>query len=96
MENDEEQIKSLIAGGVIGAALGALLTGKSSGAGIGAIAGAAIFASLQAKENASKLNISRIVEKNHALYEVSPNGSEIFIKTLPKSSKKIPKKFKLD
>jgi len=96
MENDDEQIKSLIAGGTIGAALGALLTGKSSGAGIGAIAGAAIFASLQAKENASKLNISRIIEKNHALYEVSPDGSETFIKVLPKNSKKIPKKFKLD
>ena len=94
MEQDDKIIKSLISEGAISSTLGALIMSKSSE--IGAIARVAIFASLKARENASKLNISRIIEKNHALYEVSPDGSETLIKVLPKYSKRIPKNFKLD
>lgn len=93
MENDDEQIKSLIAGGAIGAALGALLTEKGSGAIIGAIAGAAILASIKAKENASKVGVPIVVEKNNALYQVNPDGTEVFLKQMPKSTSAIDKKF---
>ena len=95
MEKDDEVIQSLIAGGIIGSALGALLTQKGTGAAIGAIAGAAIFASIKAQENSSKVGIPMIIEKNHALYEVLSDGTEIFIKDLPKSSLEIDKKFTL-
>jgi len=94
MEQDNKIIKSFIAEGIISAALAALIMDKSSD--IGLIASTAFFASLQAKENASKLGISRIIEKDHALYEVKPDGSDTLIKVLPKFTKTIPKTFKLD
>ena len=93
MEKDDEQIKSLIAGGTIGAALGALLTEKGSGTIIGAIAGAAIFASIKAQQTAAKVGVSIVIEKNNALYQVNPDGSEVFIKHLSKSASAIDKKF---
>lgn len=95
MENDDEQIKSLITGGVIGAALGALLSEKSSGTGavIGAIAGAAILASIKAQEKASKAGIPIIIEKDNALYQKNPDGTEVFIKHLSKSTSAMNKKF---
>lgn len=94
MENDEEQIKSLIDQGEISSALGSLIIGKSNKRAF--VARVAIFASLKARENALRLNFSRVIERNHALYEVGPDGTESLIKVLPKSSKQIPKTFKLN
>lgn len=94
MENDEEQIKSLIAGGTIGAALGALITERGGGTIIGAIAGAAIFASIKAQQTAAKVGVPIVIEKDDALYQRNPDGTEIFIKHLSKNNlSSINKKF---
>ena len=98
-DKDKEVLGSLVAGGVIGAALGALISedkSKGNGATLGAIAGAALFATLQASENAKKTKVPMVVEENNALYEISSNGSKRKIKDLPKSTQKIPSKFTIE
>jgi outer membrane lipoprotein SlyB len=93
MKKDEEIIESLIVGGIIGAALGALITGNKNGGGLGAIAGAVVLASLKANENAQKTNIPLLIEQDNNLYEVRADGSKKLIKTIPRSQKKVPKRF---
>ena len=98
MKNDEEILKSVIAGGLIGGALGNLITNKNNkgtGAILGAIAGAALFGSLEAQDKAKKANLSIIVEEEHALYELYPDGTKKFIKDLPVSGRKFLKKYTL-
>lgn len=98
-DKDKEVLGSLIAGGFIGAALGALISedkSKGTGAGLGALAGAALFATLQANENAKKTHIPMVVEENNALYEISTDGSKRKIKDLPKSTQEIPSKFTIE
>jgi hypothetical protein len=95
MSKEEEMIESLIKGGVIGAALGALILNNKNGAMLGALAGAAVSASLQANENATKTNLPIIMEEKGALYEILPSGEKRFIRSLNKSSKKVPQNFRL-
>lgn len=96
MNNNDELIQSLIAGGIIGAALGSLLSKKNEeGAEIGAIAGAVIMATMNANKRAQKTNVPVYVEENGNIYEVRPNGEKIFIKKVSKSNTRVPPKFKL-
>ncbi len=83
MNNDDEIIGSLIAGGIIGAALGSLLSEKNSAGEntfLGALAGAAIVATYKANQNAQKTNVPVYVEENGSLYEQTTNGEKRFIK----------------
>ncbi len=94
MKTDDEIFESLIANGDISPTFGNFII-KDKHSITSTIARVAILASIQAKENASKLNLSRIILKHDALYEVKADGSEIFIKSIPKPSKQIAKTFKL-
>lgn len=95
MKQDDEILESLVAGGLIGAALGALISNNKSGTGLGALAGAALFATLKANENAKATNIPLVMEEQHILYEVNPDGSRKILKKLPRTNKRIPKRFTL-
>jgi hypothetical protein len=95
MSKEEEMIETLVKGGVIGAALGALVTNNKNGAMLGALAGAAIAASLQANENAEKTNVPMVIEENGKLYKILPGGERKFIRSLNKSTKRLPKNFRL-
>lgn len=95
MQNDDEILESLLQGGVIGGALGALLTGNKNGTVLGVLAGAAILASIKANKNAEKTNIPLVREEGNSLYEIQPDGTKRFIKSFPKNSKSLPKKFTL-
>lgn len=95
---DDEIIESLIAGGLIGAALATLLSNKKNAgenALLGAIAGAAILASFKANQNAKKTEIPIVVEEDDAIYEITTEGKRKLIKQLPKSRRKVQKKFTL-
>jgi len=93
-ENDI--IKSLLTGGIIGNALEVLITkSKGAGAALGALAGVAILASVQANKNAQKTGIPLVLEEDDALYEVYSDGRKKLIKKLPKTNKNLPKNFTL-
>lgn len=97
MKSDEEIIKSLIAGGIIGAGLGALIfqKNKDEGAILGALAGAAILATYKANEAARKMQLPMYIEEDNILYEIKADGSKHFVKNIEKSTKKLDQKFKL-
>jgi hypothetical protein len=96
MANDDDVLKKLIAGGLIGAGLGAWLSkDKEDGAFIGAILGAAFAATLEANEKAKKSNLPVLVAENGKLYEMMPNGNKKFIKDLPQASQVWEEQFKL-
>ncbi len=96
MKSDNEILESIVVGGLIGAALGALISNSKTGTGIGAIAGAVLLASFTANQNAKNANIPIVVEENNELYEIRPDGSKRFIKSIPKINRSIPKQFILD
>jgi len=94
MSRKEKDIfESLIVGGILGAALGALISKNDKGESsvIGAVAGAAILASIKANENAQRTRIPLVMEEDHALYEVFPDGTKRLIKHLP-APKLLPQK----
>lgn len=94
--NDENIIRSLIAGGIIGSALGTLLSkDKEEGSIIGSIAGAVILATYKANEQARKTNLPVYIEENRKLYEIQPDGSKIYIKDIPKPNILFNEHFKL-
>ncbi len=96
MEKDEDILKSLIVGGLIGAALGALLSkNKDQGSALGAIAGAALLATFKANENAQKTNVPVLVEENNIIYEINSKGEKKFIKVIEKPTHQVPEHFKL-
>ena len=95
-QKENDIIKSLLTGGIIGNALGVLITKSKGAAGaLGALAGAAILASVQANENAQKTGIPLVLEEDDALYEVYSDGRKKLIKKLPKTNKILPKNFTL-
>ncbi|MEO8146861.1 MAG: hypothetical protein ABI723_04440 [Bacteroidia bacterium] len=95
MKNDREILEAVIVGGLIGATLGTLIFNDKNGSGLGALAGAAILSSYRANENARRTKIPLIIEEENALYEIKPDGSRRFIKSIPKNTKPIPQKFTL-
>ena len=96
MNSEENTIKSLVAGGLIGAALGALLSkDKEDGSIIGALLGVAFSATLAANEEAKKTKIPVYEEENGKLYAINPGGEKFFIKDIQKPTIKLPKRFKL-
>lgn len=96
MKNDEEIIKSLIAGGFIGAALGALISNdKEEGVTLGAIAGAALLATFRANEDAKRTNVPMYIEEDGQLFQVQPNGNKKFIRKIEKPSVRLQENFKL-
>lgn len=96
MNDDNEIVETLIAGGVIGAALGALLS-KNNGDGtiLGAIAGAALLATFKANEQAQKTNMPMLFEEDGKLYETQPGGNKKFIRAINKPKVKLSANFKL-
>lgn len=95
MNEDEEILESLIAGGMIGAALGALISNDKSGTGLGALAGSVLLATYTANKNAQKTKVPLVLEEKGILYEMQADGSRRIIRKLVKPSKKVPKKFRL-
>jgi hypothetical protein len=96
MKSDDEIIQSLIAGGVIGATLGALISkNKSEGATLGALAGVVILGMFKANEKQTTTYVPMYIEENENLYQIQPDGTKTFIRTLEKASVKVPKQFKL-
>jgi hypothetical protein len=78
----ENNIETLVTGGVLGAATGALL-------------GAAFAATAKASEDAKKTNIPQLIEENGKLYELNALGEKRFIKELKKTTHHLPEQFKL-
>ncbi len=97
MKNDDEIIQDLVKGGLIGATLGAMISknNQKEGALLGAIAGAAALATYKANQRALKTNGSVLVGKGDSIFEVHPDGSQIFVKHFNKSKKTIPTRFKM-
>jgi hypothetical protein len=96
MKNDEEILKSLITGGLIGAALGILVSkNKEEGATLGALAGAAILATFKANERAMQTNVPMYIEENGNLYQIKDGGVKTFVRKIQKPSVKLPSNFKL-
>jgi outer membrane lipoprotein SlyB len=94
MNNDNEIVKNLVAGGIIGAALGALIADDNQeGATIGAIAGAVIFATLKANDKAKQTHIPFFIEEENSLYKIDSDGSKHFVKKIEKSQTKLNKQF---
>lgn len=87
MQNDDDIIKKLIAGGIIGAGLGALLTGSKKGTALGAIAGAALMATLKASEQAESRDFPIYEVENDVLYEVMPDGTKKVIRTIDRNNR---------
>ncbi|WP_299250362.1 hypothetical protein [uncultured Cytophaga sp.] len=94
MEKEDQLFESLIKEGLISTTYGIFLIANKSST-IGSIARTALMASLKAKEDASKFDLPSIVVKHDALYEVKLDGSETFIKALPKTLSQSAKTFKL-
>jgi sugar phosphate permease len=64
-KSDDELLKSLIAGGIVGGTLAALLSDKKNrgeNATLAAVASAAIVASYQASQRAKETNLPLIIE----------------------------------
>ena len=96
MDNDNEIVKNLVAGGIIGAALGALIADdKQEGATIGAIAGTVILATLKANDEAKKTHVPFYVQKNSNLYEIARDGTKNFVREVEKSQTQLNKHFTL-
>lgn len=96
MANDDDILKSLIAGGLIGAGLGAWLSkDKEEGAIIGAMLGAAFTATLKANEQAKKTEQPVLIAEHGKLYRILPNGEKQFVKDLPQTSQNWEEHFKL-
>ncbi len=96
MKNDEEIVKSLIAGGIIGATLGALVSkNKEEGVTLGALAGAAILATFKANEKAIQSKIPLFVEEEGNLYKIQSNGIKKLIQKIDKPIVKLKQNFKL-
>jgi hypothetical protein len=93
---DENIIRFLIAGGLIGTALGALLSkDKGEGSMIGAIAGAVILATYKANEQARKAHLPVYIEEDRKLYEIQSGSSKKYIKDIPKPDFQLKEHFKL-
>lgn len=96
MENDEEILQSLIAGGLIGDALGALISkNKEKGATLGLLAEAAILATFRANEKAMETNVPMYIEENGNLYEIQDGRFKTLIRKIKKPLVKLPQHFKL-
>jgi hypothetical protein len=96
MKRDEDILKSLIIGDLIGSALEALLAkNKNGGETLGAIAGAVLLATFKAYENAKKTNLPVYIEKDGTVYETNASGETKFIKRIQEFNKIIPKNFQL-
>ena len=94
MNNDNDIVKNLVAGGIIGAALGALIADDNQeGATIGAIAGAVILATLKANDKAKQTQIPFYIEEDNNLYKIGSDGSKHFVKRIEKSQTKLNKQF---
>jgi hypothetical protein len=95
MTKDDEILKSMVLGGIIGAALGALLFGKREGSALGVLAGSVILATLKANENAQKSNVPFLIEEDNVIYEINSSGEKKFVKVIPKQTDYLPERFKL-
>ena len=96
MENDNEIVQSLIAGGVVGAALGNLLTkNMEQSTPLGTLATAAILATFKANEAAKKTDISMFFTEDGFLYQTQPGGIKQQVKKIEKPAIKLQDHFKL-
>ena len=94
MNNDNEIVKNLVAGGIIGAALGAMISDDNQqGATIGAIAGAVIFATLKANEEAKKTHVPFYIQEDFVLYKINTDGTKEFVRTVEKHKTDLKKHF---
>lgn len=86
MSKEDDVIKALISGGLIGAGLGALLTGSRKGSALGAIAGAALMATLKANKEAESVDFPIYIVENDSLYEKRPDGTMVFVRSIGRKS----------
>ena len=98
MKSDEEIIKSLIVGGLIGAELGAVLSTKKNmgdDLALGALATAVILATYKANEKAMQTKVPLYVEDAGNLYKIESDGVKKFIRKIDKPIIKLQTHFKL-
>ncbi len=96
MNRDNQILQDLIIGGLVGATVGAMVSKKTDqGTILGAIAGAAILATYHANQEAKKTKVPVLIEKNGSIYEIQPDGKELFFKKIEKPSFNLPERFKL-
>ncbi len=97
MNNENEILKDLLVGGIIGATLGALIADdKQEGVAIGTIAGAVLLATLNASQEAKKTQVPIYVQENSNLYEITSDGKKRFVKKIEKSLTQVDKHFILN
>lgn len=93
MSAKPDTLDDLIAGGLIGATLGALLANdKEEGAMLGAILGAAFSSTFEANQAALQTKEPVLIVQEGKLFKVYPNGEKLYLKDLPKSNRKWPKR----
>jgi len=96
MNNDDEILESLIAGGLIGAGLGALVSkNKNEGATLGAVAGAVILATYKANQKARESNVPMYIAEEGNVYEIQADGTKKYIRKIEKPAIKLEDTFKL-
>jgi len=95
LDQNNETIATIIAGGLFGAFVGKLLTDDDEGALLLGVLGALVAASQRSKEVGKNNNIPILIARDQKLYKLYPDGSEEFIKDLPKAKKEWAQQFEL-
>jgi hypothetical protein len=96
--SDDDLLKLLIQGGLIGGSLVALLSNKENAEeniSIGALVGAAILASYKANLNAKKTNLPVYEKQGDSIFAIYPDGTKKFIKKIEPINIIVPNRFKL-
>ena len=96
--SDDDLLKLLIQGGLIGGGLVALLSNQENAEeniSIGALVGAAILASYKANLNAKKTNLPVYEKQGDSIFAIYPDGTKKFIKKIEPINITVPNRFKL-
>jgi hypothetical protein len=91
MKTNDNSIKNLILGGIIGTALGSILAeNKTEGALLGAIIGTASSATIEANKIANQTKITQMIEVDGKLIKINPDGTRNFIRNIRKVKRDYP------
>ena len=91
MKTNDNSIKNLILGGIIGTALGSILAeNKTEGALLGAIIGTASAATIEANKIANQTKITQMIEVDGKLIKINPDGTRNFTRNIRKVKRDYP------
>ncbi|MEI1278942.1 hypothetical protein V6Z05_11500 [Leptospira venezuelensis] len=97
-QEDDKILENIIAGGLLGAGLTALLKDRKANnteIALGALLGAVVLASVNAKEKAKENNQDVLIRRGNELFRRTPDGREIFVRSLPPRRLNFPAEYDL-